>query len=222
MLARAQWFLEQHRQELGDEPAVATAARLAQEMAYQNKNFLQVRGGGVAVRAGVGSRARAVLVGGSGARAGAGRVWGAARAAAPASRPSALPRPSACPPQAGLIVAGWDRHEGGAVYAIPLGGTLVRVPFTIGGSGSAYITALCDKLWRVRAGRGWRRETGGRRRVGWPQGVQGWRLQGVEGWWVQGVQGMRGMRPLNCWAGGAPAMFAAAAAWACCCLRHRP
>lgn len=47
-------------------------------------------------------------------------------------------------------MAGWDRHEGGSVYAIPLGGTLVRVPFTIGGSGSAYIYGLCDKLWRVR------------------------------------------------------------------------
>ena len=34
--------------------------------------------------------------------------------------------------QAGLIVAGWDKHEGGAVYAIPLGGTLIKVPFTIG------------------------------------------------------------------------------------------
>lgn len=28
----------------------------------------------------------------------------------------------------------------------------VQVPFTIGGSGSAYIYGLCDKLWRVRAG----------------------------------------------------------------------
>ena len=29
-------------------------------------------------------------------------------------------------------MAGWDKHEGGAVYAIPLGGTLIKVPFTIG------------------------------------------------------------------------------------------
>jgi 20S proteasome subunit beta 1 len=50
--------------------------------------------------------------------------------------------------QAGLIVAGWDRREGGSVYAIPLGGTLVRVPFAIGGSGSAYIQALTDRMWR--------------------------------------------------------------------------
>lgn len=85
-----QWFLEQHEAELGTEPDVYTAAKLAQQMAYQNKNTLQ----------------------------------------------------------AGLIVAGWDRHQGGAVYAIPLGGTLVKVPFSIGGSGSAYIYGLTDKLWK--------------------------------------------------------------------------
>lgn len=85
-----QWFLEQHRAELGTEPDVLTAAKLAQQMTYQNKNNLQ----------------------------------------------------------AGLIVAGWDAREGGSVYAIPLGGTLVKVPFSIGGSGSAYISALTDKLWK--------------------------------------------------------------------------
>lgn len=50
--------------------------------------------------------------------------------------------------QAGLIVAGWDAVEGGVVYGVPLGGTVVRLPFAIGGSGSAYISGLCDKLWR--------------------------------------------------------------------------
>ena len=34
--------------------------------------------------------------------------------------------------QAGLIVAGWDKDEGGSVYAVPLGGTLVKCPFAIG------------------------------------------------------------------------------------------
>ena len=34
--------------------------------------------------------------------------------------------------QAGLIVAGYDSKEGGQVYALPLGGTLVKVPFSIG------------------------------------------------------------------------------------------
>eukprot|EP00882_Tetradesmus_deserticola_P004373 GHRQ01004617.1.p1 GENE.GHRQ01004617.1~~GHRQ01004617.1.p1 ORF type:complete len:223 (+),score=66.37 GHRQ01004617.1:487-1155(+) len=50
--------------------------------------------------------------------------------------------------QAGLIIAGWDKQEGGSVYAIPLGGTLLKVPYSIGGSGSAYITGWCDKYWR--------------------------------------------------------------------------
>ncbi|KAK9917576.1 hypothetical protein WJX75_005968 [Coccomyxa subellipsoidea] len=50
--------------------------------------------------------------------------------------------------QAGLIVAGYDSREGGQVFALPLGGTLVKVPFSIGGSGSAYIYGFCDKNWR--------------------------------------------------------------------------
>ncbi len=47
-----------------------------------------------------------------------------------------------------LIVAGWDGVEGGVVYGVPLGGTVVRLPFAIGGSGSAYISGLCDRAWR--------------------------------------------------------------------------
>lgn len=58
------------------------------------------------------------------------------------------------PAQAGLIIAGFDaRSGGGEVYAIPLGGTLLRVPFAIGGSGSAYITGWCDKHWKPDMGR---------------------------------------------------------------------
>jgi 20S proteasome subunit beta 1 len=35
--------------------------------------------------------------------------------------------------QAGLIVAGWDKYDGGSVYGIPLGGTLIsKLPFAIG------------------------------------------------------------------------------------------
>ena len=34
--------------------------------------------------------------------------------------------------QAGLIVAGWDAQKGGSVWGIPLGGTLLEQPFTIG------------------------------------------------------------------------------------------
>ncbi len=50
--------------------------------------------------------------------------------------------------QAGMIVAGWDEREGGAVYGIPLGGTLLRVPFTLGGSGSTYIYGWVDHAYR--------------------------------------------------------------------------
>ncbi|KAF5843464.1 proteasome core particle subunit beta 1 [Dunaliella salina] len=36
--------------------------------------------------------------------------------------------------QAGLIIAGWDEDQGASVWAIPLGGTLMNVPYAIGGS----------------------------------------------------------------------------------------
>jgi 20S proteasome subunit beta 1 len=35
--------------------------------------------------------------------------------------------------QTGLIVGGWDKYEGGKIYGIPLGGTVVEQPFAIGG-----------------------------------------------------------------------------------------
>jgi hypothetical protein len=38
--------------------------------------------------------------------------------------------------QAGLIIAGWDHVDGANVWAIPLGGTLMNVPYAIGGSGN--------------------------------------------------------------------------------------
>jgi len=50
--------------------------------------------------------------------------------------------------QAGMMVGGWDKHNGGQVWCIPLGGTLLKAPFSIGGSGSAYIYGFCDKNWR--------------------------------------------------------------------------
>jgi 20S proteasome alpha/beta subunit len=53
-----------------------------------------------------------------------------------------------CMLQAGLIIAGWDAHDGAAVWALPLGGTLLKVPYAIGGSGSAYIYGFCDKHFR--------------------------------------------------------------------------
>jgi len=50
--------------------------------------------------------------------------------------------------QAGLILAGWDKQAGASVWAIPLGGTMLKVPYAMGGSGSAYIYGFCDKYWR--------------------------------------------------------------------------
>ena len=49
---------------------------------------------------------------------------------------------------AGIIVAGWDKVEGGQVYAVPLGGTLVRQEYSIGGSGSTYLYGYCDAHYR--------------------------------------------------------------------------
>ena len=38
---------------------------------------------------------------------------------------------------AGIIVAGWDKEQGGSVYNIPLGGGLFRQPWAIGGASLA-------------------------------------------------------------------------------------
>lgn len=49
---------------------------------------------------------------------------------------------------AGLIIAGWDERHGGQVYSIPLGGSLHKQSFAIGGSGSTYIYGYTDAHWR--------------------------------------------------------------------------
>lgn len=49
---------------------------------------------------------------------------------------------------AGIIVAGWTPSEGGAVYEVPLGGSCVQQPFSIGGSGSTYIYGYVDSAYR--------------------------------------------------------------------------
>ena len=49
---------------------------------------------------------------------------------------------------AGIIVAGYDRRHGGQVYSIPLGGSLHKQSYAIGGSGSTYIYGYCDSYWR--------------------------------------------------------------------------
>jgi 20S proteasome subunit beta 1 len=50
--------------------------------------------------------------------------------------------------QTGLIVGGWDKYEGGKIYGVPLGGTLIEQPFTIGGSGSSYLYGFFDQAWK--------------------------------------------------------------------------
>ncbi|XP_062265308.1 proteasome subunit beta type-9 [Platichthys flesus] len=52
-----------------------------------------------------------------------------------------------------LIVAGWDRQDGGQVFAT-LNGLLTRQPFAIGGSGSFYVYGYVDAEYR----RGMKRE----------------------------------------------------------------
>ncbi|KAL9267844.1 Proteasome subunit beta type-6-like protein [Drosera capensis] len=36
--------------------------------------------------------------------------------------------------QAGLIIGGWDKYNGGKIYGVPLGGTIIEQPFAIGGA----------------------------------------------------------------------------------------
>ncbi|KAJ3430706.1 proteasome subunit beta [Anaeramoeba flamelloides] len=45
---------------------------------------------------------------------------------------------------ASIIVAGWDEENGGCVYNVPLGGSIIKQPFAIGGSGSSYLYGYCD------------------------------------------------------------------------------
>jgi len=49
---------------------------------------------------------------------------------------------------AGIICAGWDSSRGGSVYSIPLGGSLIKQKWAIGGSGSTYIYAFCDSNYK--------------------------------------------------------------------------
>ncbi|CAN2390395.1 beta [Pristimantis euphronides] len=46
-----------------------------------------------------------------------------------------------------LIVAGWDRKNGGQVYGT-LGGMITQQPFAIGGSGSTYIYGYVDSIFK--------------------------------------------------------------------------
>lgn len=50
--------------------------------------------------------------------------------------------------KAGIIVAGYDKKDGGQVYSVPLGGMVAREPVAIGGSGSGYIWGYVDANYR--------------------------------------------------------------------------
>ncbi|XP_009621050.1 proteasome subunit beta type-6 [Nicotiana tomentosiformis] len=50
--------------------------------------------------------------------------------------------------QTGMIIGGWDKYEGGKIYGIPLGGTVLEQPFAIGGSGSSYLYGFFDQAWK--------------------------------------------------------------------------
>lgn len=50
---------------------------------------------------------------------------------------------------ASIIIAGYDSTDKGSIYVCPLGATLAeKVPFAIGGSGSAYIYGFCDRYFK--------------------------------------------------------------------------
>ena len=48
---------------------------------------------------------------------------------------------------AAIICGGWDPVHGPSVYEIPLGGSLVQLPYAISGSGSSFIYGYCDANW---------------------------------------------------------------------------
>ena len=50
---------------------------------------------------------------------------------------------------AGMIVAGWDKYNGGEVYALPIGGTMHKVPYAVEGSGSTYLWGFMDSAYKA-------------------------------------------------------------------------
>jgi hypothetical protein len=50
--------------------------------------------------------------------------------------------------QASIICAGWDSKDGGSVYALPLGGAMVKQDWAIGGSGSTYVYGFVDANYK--------------------------------------------------------------------------
>mmetsp|Transcript_31327 Transcript_31327/g.43451 ORF Transcript_31327/g.43451 Transcript_31327/m.43451 type:complete len:231 (+) Transcript_31327:149-841(+) len=45
---------------------------------------------------------------------------------------------------AAMLCAGWDKYLGGQVFALPIGGSMISVPWGIDGSGSTYIWGFLD------------------------------------------------------------------------------
>lgn len=49
---------------------------------------------------------------------------------------------------AGIIIAGWDKQNGGQVFQVPLGGMCIRQKYAIGGSGSSYVHGFLREFYR--------------------------------------------------------------------------
>jgi len=47
-----------------------------------------------------------------------------------------------------MLVGGWDAEKGGQVYGIPIGGSMVRLPWATDGSGSTYIWGFLDAEYK--------------------------------------------------------------------------
>mmetsp|Transcript_4793 Transcript_4793/g.16509 ORF Transcript_4793/g.16509 Transcript_4793/m.16509 type:complete len:227 (-) Transcript_4793:66-746(-) len=54
---------------------------------------------------------------------------------------------------AAMICAGYDEEAGGQVYSLPIGGSMVQVPWAVDGSGSTYIWGYFDGEYKEGMGR---------------------------------------------------------------------
>lgn len=50
--------------------------------------------------------------------------------------------------QGALIVAGWDKRQGGQVFCVPIGGTVVQEKWAADGSGSIFLLGYMDSVFR--------------------------------------------------------------------------
>jgi 20S proteasome subunit beta 1 len=49
---------------------------------------------------------------------------------------------------AGIIIGGYDEHDGGSVYSVTMGGSLVKENVALGGSGSIFVYGLLDAEYK--------------------------------------------------------------------------